>query len=69
MRYEIYAIADAECSTIHPDVIEATDDLATARRRAADISGRHCYGTAILDTMTRRIDFGRGFGVPIPDLF
>lgn len=69
MRYQIYPVASDELDDILDDPGELqgeTDDLSDAHPIAMQTGG--IYGMAIVDTLTRKIDFGYGFGVPVPSL-
>lgn len=56
-RYEVRAIADADCTRVHDEVLASTDDATEAKRLAAENS-RSLYGAAVVDTETGAIDFG-----------
>lgn len=56
-RYEIHAIADCDCTSVHPEILATTGDADEAKRLAAQNS-RSLYGSAIVDTETGSIDFG-----------
>jgi hypothetical protein len=59
-RYQIHAIADGDCTTIHPEVLATTDDVIEAKRLAATHSRSLYYGAAVLDGETCVIDYGHG---------
>jgi len=67
MRYEVRIIADPECTLITPAVLFNTDNLFEAKQSANLTSPQFCYGTAIADNETGQVDWGFGFGVPVPD--
>ncbi len=61
MRYQIRAVADPEMSakeTLRGEVLAETDDRDEAKRMAVDLSAGLPWGTAIIDTMEQRIDWG-----------
>jgi hypothetical protein len=64
-RYEVYPVADANCDRLHYEPIMKTDNLTSAKHMAS-IAGSPC-GCGIVDNETGSIDFGFGFGVPVPD--
>ena len=59
-RYEIHAIADADCTEINSEVLAATDDRDEAERLAVEHSN-YIWGSAVLDTITGDVDFGCGY--------
>ncbi len=69
MRYEVHGIGNAECTEICVDVLYASNDLKSIKQamESRKLSNR-IYGCAILDRVTGLIDYGYGFGVPVPDL-
>lgn len=66
-RYHLCPVADADCTELH-DPIALLSELADARHLWGRLHGRHHYGLAIKDTETGLIDWGHGFGVPIPEI-
>lgn len=66
-RYHVAPIADPDCTAINTNVVICeTDNLADAAYEARHAG--HQFGAAILDTKTKKIDWGYGFGVPVPEL-
>lgn len=64
-RYAIYAVANENCDAICAELLHASDDLATAKHLASEVVSP--WGAAILDTESALIDYGFGFGVPVPE--
>src|SRR5262245_2406203 len=67
MRYEIQAIADADCKELTGEILASSNDSTEAHQLADNISAEWIFGVAIFDTETKLTDWGYGFGIPIPD--
>ena len=67
MKYTIHAVADENASSYDPEILASSDDATEADAIARKMSGAYAYGTAILDTATGKVDYGFGFGEPVPD--
>ncbi len=65
-RYSVHAIADADCSRYHEEVLGSSDDLIEAKTIAAH-EGSGVYGCCIVDRATGDVDWGQGLGVSLPD--
>lgn len=65
MIYKIHAIRDNTATAVQPDPIAEADTLLAARAMAKELAGAYQYGVAMVDAYGM-IDFGAGFGVPIP---
>jgi len=62
-RYQVFAVADAECSHVSGEAIRSFQDLGQAKHFAGMVA--RPFGAAIVDRETGAIDFGHGFGVEI----
>ena len=67
MRYQIYAIADGECTHLKTQLLDESGELTEAKELAAKWSYLP-FGAGILDTQADLIDWGLGFGVAVPDV-
>ena len=65
-RYTVHFIASPECDTIRPETILATDSLADAEAAASETDAP--YGAAIRRSEDGLVDYGHGFGVPVPEI-
>ena len=59
-RYTIHAIADADCTQLHDEILAESDDLEEANELAIRCSNS-LFGSAIRDHRTGMTDFGEGF--------
>lgn len=65
-RYEVRAVADAQCSGLRDEILFESDDLDEAEQAASEAA--ETWGTGIEDTKTGLIDYGFGFGVDVPEM-
>lgn len=68
-RYLVCCVASGDYDEAHwQEPLLVSSRLATAKRYARRYSYRCMHGTAVLDTLTNKLDVGFGFGVPPPVL-
>lgn len=63
-RYTIHAIADADCTSYHDEVLAQTHDAAQIKTLVSEHSN-HYYGACIVDNETGLADYGWGFGIVV----
>jgi hypothetical protein len=66
VRYEVRRVATEDCDSVRDETEYSTSDLAEANDYAARVDSP--FGAAVVDTATGLIDYGFGFGQPVPDL-
>lgn len=66
-KFTITPIRDENCDSVLPEVLATVRTASEAMKMTKRYAARYQYGVAAVDTSTGLIDFGYGFGVPVPD--
>lgn len=66
-RYTVHPVEDQNCNSIDRTVVlDTADSPAKANGLAVQHGCEQPWGAAVLDTATGQVDFGFGFGEPVP---